>query len=64
MMPSTPHYERRVQVLESISEQRYQPIIKEEPLRWYDGEEENIGWPGSEKMYALGQSSCVLEAPA
>lgn len=34
------------------------------PLRWYDAEEENIGWPGSEKMYALGQSSCVLEAPA
>ena len=31
-------------------------------LRWYEGNQHNIGLPGSE-MRRLGQSSCVLEAP-
>ena len=31
-------------------------------LHWYDGDKQNIGLPASE-MKALGQSSCVLEAP-
>lgn len=34
------------------------------PLRWYAGDERNIGQPGNGKMRALGQASCVLEAPA
>ncbi len=31
-------------------------------LRWYEGEKNNIGRPGS-TLRPLGQSSCVLEAP-
>jgi len=34
------------------------------PLRWYTGDEANIGLKNNGKMYALGQTSCVLEAPA
>lgn len=34
------------------------------PLRWYAGDEANIGPLNDGKMYALGQTSCVLEAPA
>ena len=34
------------------------------PLRWYAGDEANIGLTNDGKMYALGQASCVLEAPA
>jgi ubiquinone/menaquinone biosynthesis C-methylase UbiE len=34
------------------------------PLRWYAGDEANIGPSSDGKMYALGQASCVLEAPA
>jgi ubiquinone/menaquinone biosynthesis C-methylase UbiE len=32
--------------------------------RWYAGDEANIGLPSNGKLHALGQSSCVLEAPA
>jgi ubiquinone/menaquinone biosynthesis C-methylase UbiE len=34
------------------------------PLRWYAGDEANIGPASEGEMYALGQASCVLEAPA
>jgi hypothetical protein len=34
------------------------------PLRWYAGDEANIGLTNDGKKYALGQASCVLEAPA
>lgn len=34
------------------------------PLRWYAGDEANIGLTNNGKKYALGQASCVLEAPA
>ena len=34
------------------------------PLRWYAGDEANIGPVDDGKMSALGQASCVLEAPA
>lgn len=34
------------------------------PLRWYAGDEPNIGPSIDGKMNALGQASCVLEAPA
>ena len=34
------------------------------PLRWYAGDEINIRLADSGKMYAFGQASCVLEAPA
>jgi SAM-dependent methyltransferase len=34
------------------------------PLRWYAGDEANIGPASDGEMYALGQASCVLEAPA
>jgi ubiquinone/menaquinone biosynthesis C-methylase UbiE len=33
------------------------------PLRWYAGDKANIGFTNG-KMGALGQTSCVLEAPA
>jgi ubiquinone/menaquinone biosynthesis C-methylase UbiE len=34
------------------------------PLRWYAGDVANIGPLGDGRMFSLGQSSCVLEAPA
>jgi ubiquinone/menaquinone biosynthesis C-methylase UbiE len=34
------------------------------PVRWYAGDEPNIGPANDGKMYPLGQASCVLEAPA
>ena len=34
------------------------------PLRWYAGDAENIGPTADGKMWPLGQTSCVLEAPA
>jgi ubiquinone/menaquinone biosynthesis C-methylase UbiE len=33
------------------------------PLRWYDGEEENIPLPETGEKHSLGQSVCILEAP-
>lgn len=34
------------------------------PLRWYAADEANIGPAVNGEMYAFGQASCVLEAPA
>jgi len=34
------------------------------PLRWYEGDVENIGPMDDGRMFSLGQASCVLEAPA
>lgn len=34
------------------------------PLRWYAADEANIRLTNTGKMYAFGQASCVLEAPA
>jgi ubiquinone/menaquinone biosynthesis C-methylase UbiE len=34
------------------------------PLRWYAADEANIRLTDNEEMYAFGQASCVLEAPA
>jgi ubiquinone/menaquinone biosynthesis C-methylase UbiE len=32
------------------------------PVRWYDGEKQNIQLPESRELHALGQSVCVLQA--
>ena len=35
-----------------------------EVVRWYAGDQPNIGPVNNGKMYPLGQASCILEAPA